>query len=57
MGLFGRRSKEPAKIAYPPALAPEIEQGMHMLQALTTAHDGTWHLGEADWSVDQDEGG
>lgn len=44
------------KIEYPPALRPQVEKAMFALQALTTAHDGSWRLGEADWSVDQDEG-
>ncbi len=37
-------------------LRHEIERAMNGLAAVTAAHDGTWHLGEADWSLDQDVG-
>ncbi len=40
----------------PPSLRHEIERAMNGLAAVTAAHDGTWHLGEADWSLDQDVG-
>jgi hypothetical protein len=57
MGFFratlGGRGK---KIWYPPALHPQIERAMHGLSTLTAAHDRTWQIGEADWSVDQDAG-
>ena len=56
MGLFGRifgGNKGPAD---PPALRQEIEKAMNGLAAVTTAHNSTWHLGEADWSLDQDVG-
>lgn len=33
-----------------------LEQSMEELRLKTAAHDATWHLGEADWSVNQDEG-
>ena len=33
-----------------------LAQSMEELRLKTQAHDGTWHLSEADWSVDQDEG-
>ena len=33
-----------------------VEQSMEELRLKTAAHDGAWKLGEADWSVDQDEG-
>ena len=56
MGLFDRMFGGPKRIAYPPALAPQIEKAMNHLGALTAAHDGAWQLGQADWSVDQDVG-
>jgi hypothetical protein len=57
MGFFGRIfGGGGGKIAYPPTLQPQIEKAGHHLAALTAAHDGAWHIGEADWSVDQDEG-
>jgi len=33
-----------------------VEQSMEELRIKTGAHDATWRLGEADWSVDQDTG-
>jgi Family of unknown function (DUF6882) len=33
-----------------------LEQSMEELRLKTAAHDGTWHLSTASWSVDQDEG-
>lgn len=33
-----------------------IAQSMEELRLKTQAHDAAWHLGEADWSVDQDQG-
>lgn len=33
-----------------------IAQGMAELRLKTQAHDAAWHLGEAEWSVDQDQG-
>jgi hypothetical protein len=33
-----------------------LAQAMEELRLKTEAHDGTWHLGQADWSVDQDVG-
>jgi hypothetical protein len=32
------------------------KQSLEELQLKTEAHDATWHLSEADWSVDQDAG-
>ncbi len=57
MGLFGRifRGGE-RKVAYPADLQPQIERAMSGLQALTAAHDRMWQIGQAAWSVDQDEG-
>lgn len=52
MGLSGS-DKGPAD---PPALRHEIEKAMNGLRAVTAVHDGMWHLGEADWSLDQDVG-
>ena len=51
--MFGGGNK---KVPYPPALQPQVEKAMIALQGMTAAHDATWHIGEADWSVDQDEG-
>ncbi len=51
--IFGGGRK---KIDYPPALQPQIEKAVSALQAMTTAHDATWQLGEADWSADLDHG-
>ena len=57
MGFFGRLlGGGDAKLPYPPSLQPQIEKAVHHLTALTAAHDGAWHIGEADWSVDQDAG-
>ena len=33
-----------------------IQQSIEGLRLQTTAHDSTWHLGEASWSVDQGSG-
>ena len=57
MGFFGRLfGGGDGKLPYPPALQPQIEKAVHHLSALTAAHDGAWHIGEAGWSVDQDAG-
>jgi hypothetical protein len=56
MGLFGRIFGGDRGPADPPALRQEIEKAMNGLAAVTDVHDSTWHLGEADWSVDQDTG-
>lgn len=40
----------------PPGLRQEIEKAMNGLAAVTSAHDATWQLGEAEWSLDQDDG-
>src|SRR5262245_48588854 len=55
MGLFnrmfgGKTTDDPSE------MRQEIETAMNGLAAATTAHDRTWHLGEADWSLDQDVG-
>ena len=52
MGIFGG-NKGPAD---PPALRQEIEKAMNGLAAVTAAHDSTWHIGAADWSLDQNVG-
>jgi hypothetical protein len=57
MGVFDRifgRSKR--KIAYPAELQTQIEKAVIALQTLTSAHDGMWQIGQAAWSVDQDDG-
>ena len=51
--IFGGGKK---KLAYPPGLQSQVERAMNGLQAMTAAHDGVWQIGEAAWSVDQDEG-
>ena len=33
-----------------------LDQSMEELQLKTQAHDETWHLGEADWNLDQEVG-
>jgi hypothetical protein len=33
-----------------------VEQSMEELRLKTQAHDSLWHLGDADWSVDQKQG-
>ncbi len=33
-----------------------VAQSMEELRLKTAAHDSLWHLGQADWSVDQDTG-
>jgi hypothetical protein len=56
MGLFGRIFGGDKGSADPPALRQEIEKAMNGLAAATMAHDSVWHLGEADWSLDQEIG-
>jgi hypothetical protein len=56
MGLLNRIFGGDKGPADPPALRQQIEKAMNGLRAVTAAHDGTWHLGEADWSLDQDDG-
>jgi hypothetical protein len=33
-----------------------VKQAMEELRLKTAAHDAAWHLGQADWDVDQDVG-
>ncbi len=40
----------------PTGFAKLIAQSMEELRLKTRLHDETWHLGDADWSVDQDQG-
>lgn len=40
----------------PPEFLQLLEKAHNHLGALTTSHDELWHIGEADWSVDQDTG-
>ncbi len=56
MGLFGRIFGGSKESADPPALRQEIEKAMNGLALVTAAHNGTWHLGEAAWSLEQDVG-
>jgi len=60
----GKRAKcpgcgQPIEIpSVPPApdFRTLLAQSMEELRAKTEAHDGTWHLGKADWDVDQSTG-
>lgn len=56
MGFFDRIFGSNKGPAGPPALRKEIEKAMNGLAAATTAHVSTWHLDEADWSLDQEVG-
>ncbi len=56
MGLGKKIGGGGKELQYPPALKQQIEKAVNGLQALTTAHEGMWQIGSADWSVDQDEG-
>jgi hypothetical protein len=51
--LFGRGK---TRLAYPAGLQTQVEKAMNGLKALTAAHDGMWQIGQAAWSVNQDEG-
>jgi hypothetical protein len=42
--------------ADPPELRQQIEKALNGLATVTTAHQGTWHIDKAAWSVDQDAG-
>lgn len=50
--IFGNR-QEPRD---PPELRQQIIKAMNGLAAVTAAHDKMLHLGEADWSLDQEIG-
>jgi hypothetical protein len=52
MGLFDKLWKP----RDPPDLATQIERALNGLAAAMSAHDATWHIGEAAWDVDQDRG-
>ena len=54
--MFGRIFGGNKGAADPVALRQEIQKAMKGLAAVTTAHNSTWHLGEADWALDQDIG-
>jgi hypothetical protein len=56
MGIFGGKKKKGNGGGDPPDLDFLIERGMNGLGSATAMHDATWHLGEADWAVDQDLG-
>jgi NTF2 fold immunity protein len=43
-------------VAQPRDFDTLIAQSMEELRLKTQAHDATWHLGDADWSVDQNQG-
>jgi hypothetical protein len=42
--------------ADPPELRQQMEKAMNGLASVTAAHQGTWHIDKAAWSVDQDAG-
>lgn len=56
MGLFDRMFGGKKRPAEPPALRLEIEKAMNGLAVVTAAHDGTWHIKEATWSLNQEVG-
>jgi len=56
MGLFGRIFGGNKEAGDPPAFRQEVEQALNGLAAVTSAHDATWHLGKASWSLDQEVG-
>ena len=57
MGLLDRIFRDgKSKVVYPPDLRPQVDRAMAGLQSLTAAHDGMWQIGQAAWSIDQDEG-
>jgi hypothetical protein len=61
IGLLGlqyiaRQKEGPMAPTDPPELRELIEGAMNGLQAANELHDAAWHLGEADWNLDQDEG-
>jgi len=56
MGLFRRIFGGNRGPADPQALRQEIEKAVIGLAAVMTTHDSTWHLGQADWSLNQDIG-
>jgi hypothetical protein len=60
MGFFSAKKPAPRASlgAKPPASVFERDCAMAIsgLQALTTAHVGTWHMDEADWTADQEKG-
>src|SRR5262249_35377582 len=55
MGFCNRTFGKPAPV-HSPEYRQLLEQSMEELRLKTAAHDGTWRLSEADWSVDQDAG-
>lgn len=55
MGFFDRFRK-PRPVADVAAFQVLIDQSMEELRLKTEAHDGVWHISEADWNVDQDAG-
>lgn len=56
MGWIGRLFGGKREPSDPPDLRRQIEKAVNGLAAVTAAHDAAWHLGEADWSLDQDVG-
>jgi hypothetical protein len=54
MGFFNRVFSGGPKD--PPALRQQVEKAMSGLKCAMTAHDQTWHIGDAAWSLDQDVG-
>lgn len=56
MGFFDRIFGGGGKGGDPEELKVLIEKSKNGLAVVTAAHDATWQLGAADWSVDQDAG-
>jgi outer membrane protein assembly factor BamB len=52
----GERRRKSPPAAQPTDFETLVAQSIEELRLKTQAHDAMWHLGEADWSVDQDQG-
>jgi hypothetical protein len=49
-------AKQPRSKGEEPDFPTLLAQSLEELRIKTAAHDGTWHLGQAAWAVDQDTG-
>lgn len=57
MGLFDRIfSGNKSKSSDPPEFRQLCEKAVNCVQALTNAHEGVWHIGEAAWGADLEAG-
>lgn len=56
MGFFNRKSSGGKSAPDPQGLEREIEKARNALAHVTAAHDAAWHLGQANWNLDQDIG-